>query len=71
MGTYSRYLAATLKTVLTGLLHYGDAWWHRITVLEVAQFQGPLDSPWCLDVHMPVRPKTSEERLVTLTSCKP
>lgn len=31
------------------LYDYGDAWWHRITVLEVAQFQGPLDSPWCLD----------------------
>ena len=30
------------------LYDFGDSWWHRIDILEVAQFQGPLDSPWCL-----------------------
>ena len=28
---------------------YGDAWWHNVKVVEVARFEGPLDSPWCLD----------------------
>jgi hypothetical protein len=28
---------------------FGDSWWHHIHVLERTQFQGPLDSPWCLD----------------------
>ncbi|MFC0662427.1 plasmid pRiA4b ORF-3 family protein [Eoetvoesiella caeni] len=31
------------------LYDYGDAWWHRVTLLERTQFEGPLDSPWCLD----------------------
>jgi hypothetical protein len=31
------------------LYDYGDSWWHRVEVLDVARFQGPLDSPWCLD----------------------
>jgi len=28
---------------------YGDAWWHHVTLLERTRFEGPLDSPWCLD----------------------
>ena len=28
---------------------YGDAWWHHVTILERTRFEGPLDSPWCLD----------------------
>src|SRR3546814_5306594 len=31
------------------LYDYGDAWWHRVTLVERTQFEGPLDSPWCLD----------------------
>lgn len=28
---------------------FGDAWWHRIELMDVAEFTGPLDSPWCLE----------------------
>jgi hypothetical protein len=28
---------------------YGDNWAHRINLVEVAAFKGPLDSPWCLE----------------------
>jgi hypothetical protein len=28
---------------------FGDNWEHRISLIEVATFKGPLDSPWCLD----------------------
>lgn len=31
------------------LYDYGDYWLHQIQVLEVMPFEGPLDSPWCLD----------------------
>ena len=27
----------------------GDNWEHEVRVVEVAAFNGPLDSPWCLD----------------------
>ncbi|HEY0296246.1 MAG TPA: plasmid pRiA4b ORF-3 family protein [Bordetella sp.] len=28
---------------------FGDNWEHEVRVLEVASFNGPLDSPWCLE----------------------
>jgi len=28
---------------------FGDAWWHKIKLLELAELDGPLKSPWCLD----------------------
>lgn len=28
---------------------FGDTWWHRVTLLELTQVEGPLDSPWCLE----------------------
>ncbi|NYT66901.1 plasmid pRiA4b ORF-3 family protein [Alcaligenaceae bacterium] len=28
---------------------YGDDWDHRLRLIDVMPFSGPLDSPWCLD----------------------
>src|SRR5690606_30505352 len=37
------------KRTFDYLYDFGDAWWHRVKLIERTQFLGPLDSPWCLD----------------------
>ena len=37
------------KRTFDYIYDYGDAWWHRVKLVERTPFLGPLDSPWCLD----------------------
>lgn len=41
--------ALDTKRTFDYIYDYGDAWWHRVKLIERTPFLGPLDSPWCLD----------------------